>query len=877
MSQITSLKKELESVSQTHSRVNKDHLYATEEAYSLKQKVAALESQKNALQAEAEAAGFECERLAKLKRMTEEQLEDVKKELLTVRTENSSLIAQKQKFAVLLEASQKDQATAKEEVAHLVKLREKDKQALLDAEDRERDLTNQLSAAMHNNRVIQKDHQSMSDELVGKMDDMRRVAMMKTSFEQELAELRPLKLKFQQLLEETSSLKSASLNKEALHTRLQRQIDSLEDALRLKDISLGESARLAARYQEEISRLESEIDDLKDHAALINSNVKQTEYLHSETSALKQQLSEYRDKERELIRSAEQFKSELKKAAETIKSMQKQMTRLSELKTNSDQDVEKLKTMLADLQNKELHGQNDFVRLEEKAFQVELLTEELKRQVGLEQHNRYRAEDEVASLKAMLDNEKASSIRMLEQNTQLKSLITNLEKMKEELLRKISSFNSDKNLDEEHKSQLASEVSLLRKELANKTTENSKLTEALKSLDQERDYIQTLLDSKTEENHAVESALSNAQKDLAILKDSINSLQSKDSTSYKRLEEKDFQIKKLTEKSKHLESELEELRVGITSQARQVQELNEHLVALTKENSYVNEQLMKATHEKENLRKFYDDKSRNERLTQQLARSVEREKEDLLLTYKKACEENERLTQAVSAISGEQRETYTKLQACEQELVNAQSHIAMQEHEIFNLQQEVNTLERQISHLTLQLENSEKKGHEFLEIKEGYMREVASARQIALNVEASKDDLIRKMSAAENEKLILESKIRTLQSEVSAVRNQYELEKQKCDDLQMVLAKERDNLFKTQKDLGKLENIKGADDEYISSQLQSTRNQLMNLEMENLKLKEENGRATHKLHKFEGRIKELESQANKRTNAAFRYGDDWDS
>jgi chromosome segregation ATPase len=207
----------------------------------------------------------------------------------------------------------------KDESSHLIKLREKDKQALIEAEDRLREMNNQLSAAMHSNRIIQKEHQNISDELAGKLEELRRANMAKSSYEQELAELRPLKLKYQQLAEESSNLKNSALNKESAQTRLQRQIDSLEDALRAKDISLSEQNKSIEKYKEEILRLEGELDNIQDHAALLNSNVKQTEYLQSEASSLKQQVNEYRDKERDQIRTIEQLKSELKKAAEAVK------------------------------------------------------------------------------------------------------------------------------------------------------------------------------------------------------------------------------------------------------------------------------------------------------------------------------------------------------------------------------------------------------------------------------------------------------------------------------------------------------------------------------------------------------------------------------
>lgn len=876
LSQIANLRRELEATQQTYSKINKDHLSTTEETYQLRQKIAALESQKNITEAELETTIFELERISRLKKISEDQGEELKKDLIKCKNDFDLSTAQRQKLQLLYESSQKEINNLKDEASHLLKLREKDKQALMEAEDRQRDLNNQISGALHSNRVIQNEHQNISDELTSRLEEIRKINQYKSSIEQELAELRPLKLKYQQLIEESQNIRSSAMSKESSHLRMQKQIDSLEDSLRGKENHIKDLNNTIEKYREDLAKLENELESTQEHAALLNNNVKQTEYLHSETAAVKQQLNDYRDREREQLRTIEQLKAELKKAGEAVKNIQKQLQRTGEVKTNLENELEMLKERLGDMLTKDLSGQNENVKLEEKAFQAELQIEEMKRQVGHEQHNRYRLEDEVKHLQNVTENEKSQNQRLLEQNSQLKSLISNLEKMKEDLLKKIQHFNVDRNQDDEHKSQLIGEITQLRKEIAGKTSENLKLNEAIKGIDQERDYIQSLLDQKTEDFAALESSLIGMQKEGVLLKDSMSTLYNKEATSGKKLEEKDFQIKKLGEKCRHMESELEEIRGAYSQQSRQIQELNEHVVAITKENQYVNDQLMKTTHEKENLKKFYEDKTRNERASQQFARSVEREKEDLLLTYKKACEENDRLNQAISAMNIEQRETYAKLQACEQELVNAQNHIAQQDHGLFSLQQEISTLERQLSHLAFQLETAERKNQESYEMKESFLREVANARQVALNVESSKDDLIRKIASTENEKLILESKVRAMLTEISAVKSQAEFEKQRCDELQMVLAKERETLFKTQKDLGKLEMHKGHDEDIVHNQLQSTRNQVMNLEMELLKLKEENGKSNHKIHKYETKIQEMEGQLNK-TSAAFRYADDWDS
>jgi hypothetical protein len=54
--------------------------------------------------------------------------------------------------------------------------------------------------------------------------------------------------------------------------------------------------------------------------------------------------------------------------------------------------------------------------------------------------------------------------------------------------------------------------------------------------------------------------------------------------------------------------------------------------------------MMRLVQERDRLRQQAEEVTNQERMAQQLVKNLEREKEGILSTYRKACEENERVT-----------------------------------------------------------------------------------------------------------------------------------------------------------------------------------------------------------------------------------------
>ncbi|MEE4248375.1 MAG: hypothetical protein V2I33_23570 [Kangiellaceae bacterium] len=76
------MKHEIELSASSMSKINKEHLETTEEAYGFRQKLSVLENQKSLLESEITSLRFEVERVTKMKVAAEEHLEMVKNEQL---------------------------------------------------------------------------------------------------------------------------------------------------------------------------------------------------------------------------------------------------------------------------------------------------------------------------------------------------------------------------------------------------------------------------------------------------------------------------------------------------------------------------------------------------------------------------------------------------------------------------------------------------------------------------------------------------------------------------------------------------------------------------------------------------------------------------
>ena len=308
LSQTQNLRKELENTQQSFARANKQSLSSTEETYSLRQQISGLSSQNQVLVGENENLKFELDRAAKMRKAAEEQLDVLRKEEFKSKSQVDSHSAEKQRLLVLHENAVKEIGNLKEEILYLTKLREKDKAAVLDFEEKIRSLNSELAGAEHRIRVVQQEHATISDELSEKLNLLRQQQNAISVAERELAELRPVKVKYHSQQENLKMAQEHSSSFKEDSSKLQRQLAYIEDQLQEKDHKIQDLQVALEQSQDEKLALEGKLDDLENQILMNSGNSRHSEALNSETQLLKQQILEMREKERDLLRALEQSK-----------------------------------------------------------------------------------------------------------------------------------------------------------------------------------------------------------------------------------------------------------------------------------------------------------------------------------------------------------------------------------------------------------------------------------------------------------------------------------------------------------------------------------------------------------------------------------------
>ena len=852
---LSNLTRELELNQQSMSRVNKDHLSTAEESLGLRQRISALEAENALLQGEVRDVKFELERTAKMRAAAEEQLSLLRGDSFKSKTELDSHAAGRQRLQIQLEGTLKELQLVKDENSTLTKLREKDRKALLDADRRVQDNHLLLQNAQENVRVVQKEHQALSEELGVKLEEVRRLEGMRAALERELAELRPLKGKWQEGMQDRQRLQTTISDKDFEQSQKRKEIEELRDNLRSKENEVTDLRRQLDRLRAEKDESIRLLDEHDRKSAAFNETAKKMDYLESDLDMLKGSLDQARENERRVVRELEQLRGDLGKASDKNALLQKAVDRATGLKEEVEKELAQARTSTTLFVQKETERESEKIRLEEKSFQAVLHSEDLRRQLTQEQKARSELEDDLSRLRRKNDADQVNMQRLTEQNAQLKTLVESVEKARDELFGKLKLHQQDRTSEEGQRSQLLQEITALRQEIDRKEEELQDLRASLQAVDKDRDYVHSLLDEKTELVSGLQATLSGRSKEVSELKEALGQQQARDASQSHRLDERDVEVRRLTDRVQELQRQVEELRALAAQRSREVQTLQEDLRSVTRENQQVSEQLVKLTQDRDRVKATLDEVTKSERIAQQLKRNTEREKDDLLLTYRKACEENERLSQSVHAFKDEHKDQYVHVQALEQDLQAAMENIQKLEGDLEACIGERNTLERQVSTLTLQLQSAERRVQEAVDAKNTLYSDVSGARHFSQTLESARDDLQRKMAQLESDKLTLENKLKYYQNEGTGARSQIEYERKRYQDLERVLAAERDSRLKLQA------AVERADDERIKLTNDISRLQTSgNLQSEERALREENGKLKHLLFKSETKVRDLEQE-----------------
>lgn len=144
-------------------------------------------------------------------------------------------------------------------------------------------------------------------------------------------------------------------------------------------------------------------------------------------------------------------------------------------------------------------------------------------------------------------------------------------------------------------------------------------------------------------------------------------LSTKDDRQSKRIAELEKETNETKRKLSHALKHIEDLEQIVQFKTREAQQIAEDIQTVTKENQFLNTELIKISQEAECYKSMNNDLSLKEKKGQQTLRSIEMEKTDILNAYKKLAIDNERLNEGMKVAIHENQDIFGKAQLIDQD------------------------------------------------------------------------------------------------------------------------------------------------------------------------------------------------------------------
>jgi chromosome segregation ATPase len=210
-------------------------------------------------------------------------------------------------------------------------------------------------------------------------------------------------------------------------------------------------------------------------------------------------IDQVRQRELDLMGELEEVKRQVRRVSydkqqleSKIENLNTEIKNLDLERKEKDKEIGELNLKLNEDQSKTMHS-------EQKLTQNEIEILDLQKIISDEKREKTIAVEELKDVERKLDDEKVKCKKLGEQIEILKSLVSNLDKTKEELVERIKQNTQTQKLDAKEKEQFLIDTDGLKKDTIAKDREISALKQSLKELDQRNDQLQAHLDTRTEE------------------------------------------------------------------------------------------------------------------------------------------------------------------------------------------------------------------------------------------------------------------------------------------------------------------------------------------------------------------------------------------
>lgn len=256
-------------------------------------------------------------------------------------------------------------------------------------------------------------------------------------------------------------------------------------------------------------------------------------------------ISELRSSLRTAIKTEEALRAQLRDSELNLENEKENVSIVTESRNKYEHELQEARSQISDAQGQLNVGQNDTIRFESRKNQAELEIIDLNNQIHGLRSDKASLESDNCSLRKELGAEQQLNTQAQNDVTRMKSLVSNFESTKNELVSRLQTVNKEKTTEEKDRVGLVDEIKHLKKLILEKDQEIEDQRRSIIDLDQRYDSLCNQLDVKTEELNKTQRCLEAQNQEFSHTRQHISLISNKEEGYAKRLAEREGEVSEL--------------------------------------------------------------------------------------------------------------------------------------------------------------------------------------------------------------------------------------------------------------------------------------------------------------------------------------------
>ncbi|XP_068961371.1 centrosomal protein of 135 kDa isoform X1 [Petaurus breviceps papuanus] len=462
-------------------------------------------------------------------------------------------------------------------------------------------------------------------------------------------------------------------------------------------------------------------------------------------------------------------------------------------------EKEALREKLKNLQELAIMGKSEMEKnmedLENINYELETERCDLKSKVSM-------MKETIESLENKLKLQYQKLIHVADDSSQQKTALNSLRIINEQLQRAIDDCQHRFSVKSEELQAAQMQIASLEEKinrLTNKISSQDEELVALKNticvIDKEKDYLQEVVDEKTEKMANSEDNIANKEKTISHLQVTLSEMESTIGRLQDLLNNREHELVSLQRQLDETQIELAEVGRAKEIALKENRRLQDDLATMTRENQAISLELEQAVQEKEEMRNRVHNYITEVSRCESLMAAKEQENQDLLDKFQMLHSRAEDLQIKAHHAEGESSSIRLELLSVDTDRRHLRERVDLLEKEI---QEHINAhhaYETQISSMTTALARLEEKLRCEHDEKASILTDLSSLRELCIKLDSGKEFIARQLASKNMEYERALEEVETAKTEAELLKKQLSSERITVDNLETLLATNRDKEF----------------------------------------------------------------------------------